>query len=151
MRKIALFVLMSSMVAAFAVTACYAADTRSAAKALVKKTAAFLKANGKEKTLAEISKPKGQFVKGELYIFAIDMNTGLMVAHGGNPKLIGKNMMDLKDPDGKYFVRELISTARKGGGWTSYKFSNPVSRKIEDKTAYTESAGDLLLGAGVYK
>lgn len=150
MRKIALTVLVSLIVAGFALTTCYAASAKDDARAMVKKTAAFLKTAGKERTLAEISNPKGQFVKGELYIFAIDMN-GVTLAHGANPKLVGKNMLDLKDPDGKFFIREFISTAKKGSGWVDYKWTNPVSKKIEEKTSYIESAGDFLLAAGVYK
>ncbi len=150
MRKIVLIVLVSLIVAGFAMTTCYATSAKDEAKAMVKKTAAFLKTSGKEKTLAEISNPKGQFVKGELYIFAIDMN-GITLAHGANPKLVGKNMLDLKDPDGKFFIKEFINTARKGNGWVDYKWTNPVSKKIEEKTSYIESAGDFLLAAGVYK
>ena len=150
MKKVALIIVMSLIVAGFAMTSCYAASAKDEAKALVKKTAAFLKANGREKTLTEISNPKGQFVKGELYIFAIDMN-GVTLAHGANPKLVGKNMIDLKDPDGKPFIREFVNTAKKGSGWVDYKWTNPVSKKIEEKTSYIESAGEFLLAAGVYK
>ena len=37
---------------------------------------------------------------------------GLTVAHGGNPKIVGKNMLDLKDADGKHRVGEAIKDAR---------------------------------------
>src|SRR3954447_21609096 len=63
---------------------------------MVKKAGAFLKANGKEKMFAEVSNPTGQFVKGDLYVFVHDLE-GNCLAHGGNPKLIGKNLLDLKD------------------------------------------------------
>src|ERR1035441_10311975 len=63
----------------------YAAD-RDDAKTLVKRAAAYVKYQGKEKALAEISTPKGMFDKGELYVFAYDLQ-GVMLAHPKNPAL----------------------------------------------------------------
>ncbi len=128
-----------------------AVASQAEAKAMVEKAAAFVKANGKEKALAEFSNQKGQFVKGELYIFALDMK-GLTLAHGGNPKLVGKDMMGLKDADGKFFIKELVEGAKtKGTGWTDYKWSNPVTKKIDDKTTYFMKVDDMVLGCGTYK
>ena len=67
----------------------FAAD-RDDAKDLVKRAAAYVKYQGKDKALAEISKPKGMFDKGELYVFAYDLQ-GVMLAHPKNPALIGQN------------------------------------------------------------
>lgn len=129
----------------------YAEANQTEAKAMVEKAAAFVKANGKEKALAEFSNQKGQFVKGELYIFALDLK-GLTVAHGGNPKLVGKDMMGLKDADGKLFIKEMVEGAKaKGTGWTDYKWSNPVTKKIDDKTTYFMKVDDMVLGCGTYK
>jgi len=128
----------------------YAGD-KDEAKALVKKAAAFLKENGNEKAFAEISNQHGKFVKGELYVFVFDPK-GVMLAHGANAKLIGKNLYDLKDPDGTYITRDILNVAKKGGGWTpKYKFTNPTSKKIETKTTYAELVGDLTIGCGVYE
>lgn len=127
------------------------ASQKDDAKALVKKAAAYMKENGKEKAFAEISNPQGKFVKGELYVFVLDPK-GLMLAHGANAKLIGKNLYDLKDPDGVYFTRDILNVAKKGGGWTpKYKFTNPASKKIETKVTYAEPAGDLAVGCGIYE
>lgn len=121
------------------------------AEAMVKKVLAFLKANGVEKTLAAISDPKGRFVDGDLYVFVYDL-TGKCVAHGGNPKMVGKDLIDMKDADGKEFVKERLAIIKaKGKGWQSYKWTNPVTHAIEDKTAYIEAAGDLIFGCGAYK
>ena len=116
---------------------------------MVKKAASFLKANGKAKTLEEISDLKGQFVKEELYLFAIDMQ-GRMLAHGGNPKLVGKSMLDFKLADGQYIIKEFIRIAGKGSGWLSYKWVNTVTRRTEPKSSYVESAGDIIIGCGIY-
>ncbi|MRR17341.1 MAG: histidine kinase [Deltaproteobacteria bacterium] len=133
--------------------AAYAADfgTPAQAEAMVKKAVAEIKANGKQKAFAEISNPKGKFVDRDLYVFVYDMN-GKCVAHGFNQKMIGKDLIDMKDPDGKYYVKERIEISRtKGKGWQDYKFTNPLTRRVEHKTAYVEKVDDVIVGCGVYK
>ena len=125
--------------------------TPAEAEALVKKAIDFIKANGKDKAFAEFSTPGGKFHDRDLYIFVYDM-TGKCVAHGQNQKMIGKDLSDLTDPEGKPFVKERIEIAKtKGKGWQNYKFSNPTSKKIEDKTAYIEKYEDYIVGSGAYK
>ena len=131
----------------------FAADkgTPAEAEALVQKAIAFVKANGKDKAFAEFTNPKGQFVDRDLYIFVYDMN-GKVLAHGQNAKMVGKDLLDLTDPSGKPFVKERIEIAKKSGkGWQTYKFSNPTTKKIEDKTAYIEKVADFIIGSGAYK
>lgn len=149
MKKIFLYALVSLVITLFPL-AVYAASGKDDAVALVKKAVAYMKANGKDKTLAEISNPAGQFVKGDLYLFVQD-NNGIMLAHGTNPKLVGKNLMNLKDPDGKLFVQEMIKTAKQGNGWVDYKWTNPVTKKIESKTSYIQAVDDIWIGCGIYK
>jgi cytochrome c len=125
--------------------------TAAEAEALVKKAVAAFKANGKEKAFADFSNPKGPFVDRDLYIFVYDLN-GKCVAHGANQKMIGKDLIEMKDVDGKLYVKERIEIAKtKGKGWQDYKFTNPVSKKIEQKSAYIEKLDDLIVGCGIYK
>ena len=125
--------------------------TASEAEAMVKKATAYIKANGKDKAFAEVGNPKGQFVDRDLYIFVYDLN-GKCLAHGANAKMVGKDLADMKDSDGKSYVKERIEIAKtKGKGWQDYKFTNPISKKIESKTAYIEKLDDLIVGCGVYK
>ena len=134
-----------------AATAVYAAESKEDAKALVEKAAAFVKAQGKDKALAEFNKPKGQFDKGELYIFVYDMKATVL-AHPKNPKLIGKNLLDVPDSSGKLFRKEAVELAKtKGSGWIDYKYLNPSTKKVESKTSYIEKVGDVILGCGTYK
>ncbi len=131
----------------------YAAEfgTAPEAEAMVKKAIALVKADGKDKTFAEINNPKGKFVDRDLYIFVYDMS-GKCVAHGFNQKMIGKDLIEMKDSDGKFYVKERIEIAKtKGKGWQDYKFTNPLSKKIEQKTAYIEKVDDLIVGCGIYK
>ncbi len=125
--------------------------TAAEAEALVKKAIQLIKTDGKEKAFVEINSPKGKFVDRDLYIFVYDMN-GKCVAHGFNQKMIGKDLLEMKDPDGKFFVKERIEIVKtKGKGWQDYKFTDPITKKIEPKTAYVERTGDLIVGCGIYK
>jgi signal transduction histidine kinase len=129
----------------------YSAGTPAEAEAMVKKAIAFYKANGQEKAFAEISNPTGQFVKDDLYVFVYDMK-GKCVAHGFNQKMVGKDLIDLKDADGKFFVKERVEIAKtKGKGWQDYMFTNPTNKKLEHKTAYVEKVDDFIFGCGAYK
>lgn len=121
------------------------------AKNMVQKAIAFYKAEGKEKTFAEISNPQGKFKKGDLYVFVYDMD-GVSVARPVQKGLIGKNIINLKDPAGKLFVKERIDIVKtKGKGWQDYKFLNPTTNKTEDKTAYVEGHDNFVFGCGIYK
>lgn len=78
--------------------------------------------------------------------------SGVCVAHGARPALIGKNLITLKDQDGKSLVREMRDIAKdQGKGWFDYKWPNPLSSKIEDKASYVEKMGDYWVGVGVYR
>ncbi|HEY4542063.1 MAG TPA: cache domain-containing protein [Noviherbaspirillum sp.] len=120
--------------------------------AMVKKAVASIEKNGREKAFAEFNDPKNaDFHDRDLYIFVYDMN-GVNVSHGVNPKLIGKNLLDMKDTDGKPIIRGFIDAAKaKGKGWYDYKWPNPVTKAIEQKSAYIEQSGDLIVGSGIYK
>ena len=125
--------------------------TADEAVALVKKTIAYYKTNGKEKAFAEFNNPNGQFKNRDLYIMVYDMQ-GNNKAHGANAKLIGKNLSEIKDADGKFIVKSFIDIAStKGSGWVDYKWPNPVSNAVEPKSTYVEKYEDILLGCGIYK
>ena len=124
--------------------------TTAEAEAMVKKAVAEIKAAGNDKAFAEISNPKGKFIDRDLYVFVYDI-TGKCVAHGFNQKMIGKDLVEMKDPDGKFYVKERIEIAKsKGKGWQDYKFRNPTTNQIEPKAMYIERVNDLIVGCGVY-
>lgn len=129
----------------------FAASNTDEAKAMVEKAAAFAQANGKDKALKEFNTPKNQFVKGDLYVFAYDMNATI-IAHPVNQKLVGINFKETPDVDGKMFRKDIVELAKaKGSGWVDYKYKNPTSGKIEQKTTYLQKAGDFVICCGAYK
>lgn len=119
--------------------------------AFVESAIAYADANGKDAALAAFSDPQGQFVDGELYIFAYDFN-GKNLAHGQDPTLVGKDLIDLTDPKGQPIIKEFVQIARQGDGWLSYCWANPAhSNRVESKLAYITKVDDAwLIGAGMY-
>ena len=125
--------------------------SKDEAVAMVKKGVSFIKANGKDKGYAEISNKAGQFNDRDLYLTVYGLD-GTVRAHGANEKMIGKNLIELKDVDGKAFVKERVELgASKGTFWQDYKFTNPVSKKIEPKSMYCERLDDAVVCGGIYK
>jgi len=152
MKRIITVICMAAFVLAVSHVAMAAEfGTPAEAEAMAKKAVAYMKANGKDKAITEISNPKGQFVDRDLYVTVYDM-TGKCLAHGFNQKMIGKDLIELKDPDGKLYIKERIEMMRtKDTGWQDFKFTNPLSKKIEPKTAYIEKVGDVIVMCGAYK
>ena len=121
------------------------------AVALVKKAVTYIKTHGQEKAFAEFNKSSSAFKDRDLYIVVGDLE-GNMLAHGGNPRIVGKAMMNIRDADGRYFVQEIYALANaKGKGWVNYKWVDPVSSAIEHKASYFEKAGDIIVLCGVYQ
>jgi cytochrome c len=126
--------------------------TKEEAVAMVKRVQAKFKAEGAEATFKSVSdKSNSEFHDRDLYPFIYDME-GVNVAHGARPALIGKNLLTLKDQDGKLLIRDMRDLVKaKGSGWYDYKWPNPVTNKIEDKASYVERMGDYWVGVGVYR
>lgn len=121
------------------------------AKRWVKNAIAFYEASGKRIALAEYTKPHGQFVQGELYLFALNP-WGNMLAHGVNKRFVGEDFSNIKDSDGKSFIKEILYTANtKGSGWVEYKWPSPVTKEVLPKTVYFEKVDDLIICNGIYK
>jgi cytochrome c len=128
-----------------------AAASADDATAMVKKGVAFIKTSGKDKGYAEISNKAGQFKKEDLYLVVYGLD-GTVHAHGANEKMIGKNLIELKDIDGKLFVKERVEMAKaKPSFWQDYKFTNPESKKIEPKSMYCEKLDETVVCGGIYK
>ena len=121
------------------------------ATALVKQGIAFIKTHGKDKGYAELSNKAGAFIDRDLYLVVYSLD-GTVRAHGANEKMVGKNLIELKDVDGKAFVKERVELAQaKASFWQDYKFTNPVNRKIEPKSMYCERLDDAVVCGGIYK
>ena len=151
MKKI-LFALFALVISSVSVNA-QEHGTAEEAKAMVEKAVAYINENGEDAAFAEIQKADGEFRSKDLYVFVWDYKDGMMKAHGANPAMVGKPFMDMKDADGVLFFHEFKKTAEGAGdGWVDYKWPNPNTKKIEQKSSYIKKLNDnLLVGCGIYK
>lgn len=126
--------------------------TSDEAVAMVKKAVAHMKEAGRDKAYADFGDTANKtFHDRDLYIFVYDLN-GNNLSHGNNPKMVGKNLIDMRDADGKFIIKGFVETANtKGKGWVDYKWPNPVTKAVESKSSYIEKVDNVIVGAGIYK
>jgi signal transduction histidine kinase len=125
--------------------------SRDDAVAMVKRAIDFIRLNGKDKAYAEISDKRGRFQDRDLYLVVYDLD-GVVQAHGANERMIGRNLIDLKDVEGRPFVQERVELARsKSVFWQDYKFTNPVTKAVEPKQMYCERLREAIVCGGIYK
>jgi cytochrome c len=121
------------------------------AKAFVQKAIAFYKKTGKAIAMAEFTNPKGPFIQGDMYVFVLNLK-GTLLAHGVNEKYIGHDFIDVKDSDGRSFVKEIVDVANaKGKGVADYKWYNPKTKEDLLKEVYFEKVDDVIICSGIYK
>jgi len=74
--------------------------------------------------------------EGQEYLF-VTSDEGVNLVNPVVPKLIGTNMFNLRDPNGKYFVQELLEVAKNNGrGFASYSYPSPPSTEPTPKISY---------------
>jgi signal transduction histidine kinase len=125
--------------------------SKDEAVAMVRQGIAFIKANGRDKGYAEITSKQSRFKDRDLYLVVYGID-GVVRAHGQNEKMVNKNLLELRDVDGKLFVKERVELAKsKGTFWQDYKFTNPVTKRVEPKQMYCERMDDVMVCGGVYR
>jgi signal transduction histidine kinase len=133
-------------------TALASEPTQKDAIAMTERGAALIKAKGKDEMIKRINAKDPDFVQGALYVDLRDIKTGMVLAHPYNPSLVGKDLIDVPDANGKKYRREIVElAASKGKGWVDYQYRNPTTGKIEPKTTYILRVEDVVLEAGLYK
>lgn len=147
---IVIFALFSMALPAMAEDFAVAKDAEALVAKLVKAVAADSAA-----TFKEITAKDPKWVHGDLYPWSLDLK-GHVLAHGATEKLVGKDLLELQDIDGKQFVKEYVqATDAKGKSWTDFRYTDPVTKKVLPKSAYCEKvglkSGDVLVCAGIYK
>jgi cytochrome c len=137
----------------FASTAVLAEEfgTAAEAEAMVGKAVAHIKSAGNAAAYADFTDKKPGWSDRDLYVVVYDL-TGKVLAHGQNPKQVGKELIGFKDADGKEFVKERVELAKsKGKFWQDYKFTDPTTKKILPKSTYCEKLEETAVCVGIYK
>jgi hypothetical protein len=121
------------------------------AEALVTKGAAYIKKVGAQKAYPEINAKAPGWIDRDLYLTIYDLDGNCLV-HGQNPKMVGKSLIDLRDADGRIFIKERMDLAKSMGKfWQDYKWTDPVTRKVLAKSTYCERHDATVLCVGFYK
>jgi uncharacterized protein len=128
--------------------------TREEAKAMAQRVQEKFKKDGPEATFRAINANVRIFMDRDLFPYVHKIDGTQLVAAGFPASIRGKNLHDVKDQDGKYFVQEFVKVATTPPyhGWVDYRFLNPKTNMVDDKSAWIERLGDdYLVGVGVYK
>jgi len=122
--------------------------TPDEAKAMAEKAAQYINTHGAEAAMAAFEAEGGEFHDRDLYVFMLNTE-GTVVAHGANKNLVGRNLRAMKDVDGKDFIGEMLAV--NGADWIDYKWQNPQTKAVEQKTSYVIRVDDTFIGVGAYK
>ncbi|MDP2411185.1 MAG: cache domain-containing protein [Pseudolabrys sp.] len=119
---------------------------------MVKRMQATFARDGLGAAVAAANDPSNtDFHDRDLYVFVYNKD-GVCLANGARPALVGKNLISIKDQDGKYLIQEMISIAYgPGHGWLEYKWPSPITNRIADRGAYIEKMGEYFVGVGYDK
>ena len=126
--------------------------TRQEAIAMIHRAQDMFKKLGPEGTFAAVKRKAPGTVDRDLYVYILDMN-GVVMANGAIPAMhTGVDLYNAKDQNGKFFVREKLELCKANkSGWVDFRFMNPVTMNIDDKSSYVERMGDYCAAVGIYR
>jgi signal transduction histidine kinase len=133
------------------ISASFDQEEREELVAYVDEALQFAQETGKEKALEVFNDPEGNFTRDGRYVFAYDYD-GQSLALPLQPELVGTNRIDAQDPNGVYFIQQVIDVAKMGNGPLYYIYPDP-SRNMTNmlKLSYVVDVdGSWLLGSGIY-
>jgi signal transduction histidine kinase len=121
----------------------------SEVESLVTKAKEHVLKVGKDQALKDFMDSNNkEFHPGGLYVFAFDFN-GICLSHL-KKDMVGTNLMELKDPQGAFIIKDLLAAAKNGKGWTEYLWKNYTLNKVEKKYSYTMKVDDtIVVGIGI--
>jgi methyl-accepting chemotaxis protein len=118
---------------------------------IVKAAAEHVRKVGPERACADFNDRDGRFGRGEQYVFAIGLD-GRRLAYAPDTRLVGTDIFQLRDADGRAYGRDIVEQGRENGfGWCELKILNPKTNQVEPKSVYVERVGDMVIGAGIYR
>jgi signal transduction histidine kinase len=128
--------------------------TKDECVAKSKEAAALFKDQSMEEAIKVLNDKAGPFVWKDSYVFALNLDDNKVIAHAVTPALIGKDLMALKDVNGKMFFAEFVNVAKdKGEGWVDYMWPKPGDKTPVPKITYVFKVPDfpVAVAAGIYE
>ena len=85
------------------------------------------------------------------YFYAYNLE-GVNVVHPINKALVGKNLIDMKDKEGNFVIKDILKSAKEGTGVTKFIWPHPVTKQDEPKLSYNfyYEPLDIVIGTGDY-
>jgi TRAP-type uncharacterized transport system substrate-binding protein len=125
--------------------------TRDEAIAMVRRVQEKFRKDGPDATFKAINNKA--FVDRDLFPWVYRLSDGTNMANTLFPAVRGKQLIDLKDQDGKFITREWIriATTPPYHGWSNYRWPNPVTNAVDDNSGWIERMGDYLVGVGIHR
>lgn len=124
--------------------------TEAEAKALAEAAADHLRKVGPDQAFKDFEDKSGRYIDRDLYVFVQDFECTFF-AHGLNPALKGRNIWNLRNPNGRYACRDIVRVTRaNGAGWTRYIFQDPLTGEMAWKNTYSIGVGDYIVMVGAY-
>jgi len=119
------------------------------AAALLERAVRHIEAHG-EAGVAAFGRDE-QFIDRDLYVYALRTDGRFLSSGGFSAALVGTNVLDYTDVDGKAFFRDIVAAAREqGGGRVEYKWFNPADSRGEPKVTLFRKVGDLIVAVGYF-
>jgi len=131
----------------------YSAPRASAkdAESMLDEAVQYVREHGMEQAAALFDDRHGPFVRDDLYVFAVGIDSGKFEAMGMKPALVGTDAIGLKDAAGHAFIQEMIDkTGSADSATVDYVWLNPVTNAVEHKRSYCKRVGHSMLGVGHY-
>lgn len=120
---------------------------------VVNRAAMLVQEKGKD-AFGQLRDKKGPFVFMDTYVF-VDNPEGVELVNGAQPGIEGKNLINEKDVNGKFFQREIIEAAtKKNGAWVDYFWYKPGQNEPAHKQTFVKKVQhgneSFVIGAGFY-
>lgn len=120
---------------------------------MVNNAARVLEEKG-EKAFDAFAQKDSRWFQGEIYLFIYTME-GVNIFHPVQDQLVGQDLYDMKDVNGRPLIRLLIEKAENGGGWVHYMWTRPGEFIPTWKSGYAKKAvmpdgREVFVGSGVY-
>lgn len=154
-RKFLLFFIFFGLIFTLNFSVAFAASaTREECVAKVQEAVKLAVEKGEEAALAQVADPNGPFVWKDSYVFGTSADQAVTRAHPIKPKLVGKNLLHVKDVNGVLIFSEIsrVASSASGKGWVDYMWPKPGEKKPSQKHTYVEKVPgtNLAFGAGYY-
>ena len=127
-------------------------STAEEAQAFFDAAVELVETDGTAAAIDTFNDPESPFVKGDLYVFAVDPD-GEYLASGANPKLSGTAFEAVVDAVGHNVYQLMVEAVDnpEGQGIIEYEWLNRQTNQVEKKHSFVKKLPDMYLGVGYYE